>query len=427
MDLPSGSPRTGRPPLAESMRPRSLEEYAGQRHLLGPGAPLSALLRGGEAPSCILYGPPGVGKTSLARLMADLTDRRFLELNAVEAKVADVRALLNEAREEVRRGRPAPLIFLDELAVFNRSQQNVLLPAVERGECVLVGTTTENPRFELNKTLLSRLVVLRFLPLEPEDLLPLLTRALSDPERGLGGLGLSAEPEILSDLARASGGDVRAALTRLEFAARAAALRGADRLSRSDLEQAGPALLRYDRAGDDHYATISALIKSLRGSDPDAAVYWLARMLAAGDDLRFVARRLCIFAAEDVGLADPFALVLANAAAEAADRVGLPEARIVLSEAVLYLAAAPKSNSAYRAVDAATAAIEAGDLLPVPEHLRPDGRGYLYPHDDPRHWVPQAYLTEPRRFWRPGRQGAEARMVERLRGFWKRFREEGEP
>jgi putative ATPase len=375
----------------------------------------------------VLFGPPGTGKTTLARLMASVTGRRFLELNATEAKVADVRALLEEARADRSRGLPPPIVFLDELPVFNRSQQTVLLPGVEKGDCVLVGTTTENPRFELNKMLLSRLVVLRLEPLQPEEILPLLQRALSDPERGLGGLGLSAEPELLLRLARACGGDARAALTRLEFAARGTALRGGQKLTEADLEETGPALLRYDRAGDDHYATISALIKSIRGSDPDASVYWLARMLAAGDDLRFIARRLCILAAEDVGLADPFALVLANSAAEAAERIGLPEARIVLSEAVLYLAGAPKSNSAYLAVDAAARAVESGDLLPVPEHLRPDGRGYVYPHDDPRRWVPQAYLTEPRRFWHPVFLGAEARMTERLKRFWKRFREEGEP
>lgn len=414
-------------PLAERMRPATLDEYAGQSHILAAGKPLRVMLEGGKVPSCILYGPPGVGKTTLVRLMAAVTGRELMEINAVSSKVETLRLLVERAHDAKRLSGVSALAFVDEIYHFNSKQQNVLLPAVEKGDLILVGTTTENPWFEINKTLLSRMVVYTLKPLEGQELYRLLERALRDRERGLGMLEVEAEEGVLKKIASLSGGDARQALTRLEAAASAVALSGGKVMTEQVVsESAGMASQRYDRTSDDHYAVISALIKSMRGSDPDAAVYWLARMLAGGDDLRFIVRRLCIFAAEDVGLADPLALVVAQNAAAAVDRVGPPEASLILSEAVLYLACAPKSNSATEAIGAAGRAVESGELLEVPYHLRNDGEGYKYPHSFPGHWVPQAYLPETKRFYFPGKLGAEARMAERLKRYWKRFAEDDE-
>lgn len=409
-------------PLAERMRPASLDEYAGQSHLLGRGKALRLLLEGGKVPSCILYGPPGVGKTTLVRLMAGTTGRELLEINAVSAKVETLRDLLDRAAaSKAATGRSA-VAFVDEIYHFNKKQQNVLLPAVEAGGLILIGTTTENPWFEINKTLLSRMVVYTLEPLSQAEILALLERALRDSERGLGRLGVSADGRLLEKIAALSGGDARQALTRLEAAATAAAMGGGSAITEEILaESTGRAIQRYDRDANDHYAVISALIKSVRGSDPDASLYWLARMLEAGDDVRFITRRLCILAAEDVGLADPLALVMAQNAAAAVDRVGMPEAGIILGEAVIYLAAAPKSNSACLAIAAARKNVRDGKILEVPSHLRNDGEGYVYPHDAPGHWVPQAYLPEIRRFYFPGRLGAESRIEERFKRLWKRF------
>ncbi len=422
--IPSESPNRWERPLADRMRPRSLDEFLGQDHLVGAGAPLRRLLESGRVPGSILYGPPGVGKTTLVRLMAEATGRVLLEINAVTAKVSLLRELVDEARTlKERDGGRAAVAFVDEIYHFNKQQQNALLPSVERGDLILVGTTTENPWFEINRTLLSRLVVYEMYPLEEADLLLLLRRALTDAERGLGKLDVEADDETLVFLARSAGGDARQALTRLEVAVASLAASLGRRLTVEDLRRSLPgAYLRYDRAADDHYAVISAFIKSMRGSDPDAAVYWLGRMIASGEDLRFLARRILIFAAEDVGLADPQALVVASAAAEAADRVGYPEARIILSEAALYMALAPKSNSAYKAIDAAVADVERGELQAVPEPLRPHGGGYVYPHDDERHWVPQVYMEEIRRYYFPGSLGEEPRLAAPLKKFWRRFR-----
>lgn len=424
-DVVSPSSSSWERPLADRMRPASLDEFVGQAHLVGPEAPLRRILDQGRVPGSILYGPPGVGKTTLVRLMAARTGRPLLEINAVTAKVSQLRDLVGEARalKEKRDGQ-APLAFVDEIYHFNKQQQNALLPSVERGDLVLVGTTTENPWFEINKTLLSRLVIYEMKPLEEADLVLLLRRALADDERGLGQLAVEADEETLRFLARSAGGDARQALTRLEVAVTSLAASLGKQLTLEVLRQSLPgAYRRYDRNADDHYGVISAFIKSMRGSDPDAAIYWLARMVASGEDLRFIARRLVIFAAEDVGLADPQALVLATAAAEGADRVGWPEARLLLAEAALYLTLAPKSNSAYKAINAAVADIDAGDIQEVPEFLRPQGTGYLYPHDDERHWVPQVYMKEVRRYYRPGSLGVEPRLAEPLRRYWRRFRE----
>ncbi|MDR1884708.1 MAG: replication-associated recombination protein A, partial [Synergistaceae bacterium] len=353
------------------MRPVTMEEYAGQGHILGPGKPLRVLLENGRVPSCILYGNPGVGKTTLVRLMASATGRRLLEINAVSAKVSQIRDMMEEAASIKARssGRTA-IAFVDEIYHLNSSQQNVLLPSVERGDIILVGTTSENPWFEINKTLLSRMIVYTLQPLDERDVTALLGRALADEARGLGALGLAADDDALPHIARLTGGDARQALTRLETAATGVAMCGGTRLTIEAIDEAtGRQTLRYDRAGTDHYAVISALIKSVRGSDPDAALYWLARMLASGDDVRFICRRLCILAAEDIGLADPTALIFAEAASSACDRVGLPEAKLILGEAVIYLAAAPKSNSAYKAISAAEEAVASGDIMEVPSHL----------------------------------------------------------
>jgi putative ATPase len=426
---PSGSSETQgfEAPLAERMRPRTIDEYVGQSHILGEGKPLRLMLESGKVPSCILYGPPGVGKTTLVRLMSKITGRKLFEINAVSAKVETLRELVGDAKSEKRFSGRTAIAFVDEIYHFNSKQQNALLPSVETGDIILVGTTTENPWFEINKTLLSRMITYTLKPLEKDDILKLLDRALTDSVRGLGMLCVTAEAGVLEKIASLAGGDARQALMRLDAAVSAVALSGGGLLTEKIVaDSTGSAIKRYDRASDDHYAVISALIKSMRGSDPDASIYWLARMLLGGDDLRFICRRLCIFASEDIGLADPMALVIAQSAAASVDRVGLPEAKLILSEAVLYLACAPKSNSACLAVEAAMRAVESGDIMEVPYHLRNDGEGYVYPHDSPVHWVPQAYLPEARRFYHPGSLGAEVRMAERLKRFWKRFQDDSD-
>ena len=412
-------------PLAERMRPRGLDEYAGQEHLLGAGKPMRELIESGRVPSCILYGNPGTGKTTLVRVMAAETGRELLEINAVSSNVSRIREMTDEAVVRKADSGRTSIAFVDEIYHLNSKQQNVLLPAVERGDIILVGTTSENPWFEINKTLLSRMIVYTLQPLNEQDIVKLLGRALGDAERGLGRLGMTCEDGALEHIATLCGGDARQALTRLETAASGVAVGGGTLLTKSAIDEAtGRQSLRYDRTGTDHYAVISALIKSVRGSDPDAALYWMARMLASGDDVRFICRRLCILASEDIGLADPMALVIAESAAAACDRVGLPEAKLILGEAVIYLAAAPKSNSAYLAITAAEESVLSGNIMEVPRHLRNDGEGYVYPHDDPRHWTPQSYLPKPSRFYFPGKIGAEIKLAERLKRFWKRFSEE---
>src|SRR5829696_1458636 len=386
-------------PLAARMRPRTLEEFVGQGHVLGPGSALRQLIEADELRSVILWGPAGTGKTSLAHIIAAATRSHFEELSATSAGVKDVRSVLAAARERLGAMGRRSILFIDEIHRFNKGQQDALLPGVEDRTVVLVGATTENPFFTVNAPLMSRSLLFRLEPLGSDDLATIVRRALADPERGLGGRGLTLDDDALAHIE--------------------------DALQRPRVT--------YDRAGDQHYDVASAFIKSIRGSDPDAALHYLARMLAAGEDPRFVARRLVISASEDIGLADPQALPIAVAAFQAPEFVGLPEARLNLAEAVVYLALAPKSNSAYAALGAAARELEEGRPGRVPSHLQSAsypgerklgiGVGYDYPHDHPGHWVAQRYLPEGLRggYYRPGDQGAEAALAEA----W--YRRRGEP
>ncbi len=419
------SPRP--PPLAARMRPRTLDEYVGQRHVLGPGLLLRRAIEADRVQSLILYGPPGTGKTSLAQLIATRTRCRFERLNGVESSVADLRRVLQSAAHRLANTGMPTLLFIDEIHRFNRAQQDVLLPDVESGAVRLIGATTHNPFFFVNAPLVSRSTVFELQPLSEDDLAGLLQRALSDPERGLGMLRVEAEPGAIRHLARVSDGDARKALNSLEIAALTTPA-GADGTVRIDLAAAEQCIQRkaivYDGDGDAHYDTASAFIKSMRGGDPDAALYWLAKMIHAGEDPRFITRRLLVHAAEDVGLADPMALVLAEAAHRAAEGIGWPEARIPVAEAAIYIATAPKSHSVIRAIDAALEDVRSGRTLPVPRHLRDahyagaqrlgHGEGYLYPHDHPGHHVAQDYLGAARRFYEPTEQGVERKIKERL-------------
>ncbi len=413
-------------PLARRMRPRTLEEFVGQRGILGPGEPLDRILRSGHIASLILFGPPGTGKTALAHILADRFDAVFEPLNAVTSGVADVRRVSEEAAVRLSMHGRRTLLFIDEIHRFNKAQQDALLPDVENGRLILMGATTHNPSFYVTSALASRTHFLEFRPLEPEDLKELLRRALADGERGLGRLGLAFDPDALDVLAAHSDGDARRALTALELVAVAASL-GA-RVTAPDARRAlGRKVIAHDRDEDAHYDCASAFIKSLRGSDPDAAVYYLARMIEGGDDPRFLARRMAIFASEDVGNADAKALLVAVAAAQAVEFVGMPEARIILAQAATYLACAPKSNASYEAVDAALAEIRSGRLLEVPNHLKGTGyrdaealgrgEGYRYPHAFGG-FVKQDYLSEKRSFYRPTDRGEEKRLLERLKSLW---------
>jgi putative ATPase len=413
-------------PLAERMRPRSLDEYVGQSHLVGARRLLRDMLEAGRVHSLILWGPPGSGKTSLARVIAGASQARFVAFSAVLSGVKELRAVIDEAREERRRGRRT-ILFVDEIHRFNKAQQDAFLPHVEDGTVILIGATTENPSFEIIAPLLSRSTVLTLEPLAPDDVRALIERALTD-ERGLGGRGLTAESQALDALVQLAHGDARSALNILESAADLTAQRAVSVLSAELVEEAAQRrALRYDKAGEEHYNIASAFIKSLRGSDPDAALYWMLRMLDAGEDALFVARRMVIFAAEDVGLADPNALSLAVAAQQAVAFVGLPEGRIPLAEAAVYLAAAPKSNSAYAAMLAAAEDVARHGSLPVPLQLRNAptglmkqlgyGRGYQYAHDQPSGVVTHDHLPEQlagRSYFHGREDGAEAAMTARL-------------
>jgi putative ATPase len=411
------------------MRPRSLDEVLGQEALLAPGAALRALVEAGELPSLILWGPPGSGKTTLARLLAERARLRFEPLSAVMAGVKEIRAAVESARRERAAGR-GTLLFLDELHRLNRAQQDALLPHVEAGTVTLVGATTENPSFEVIAPLLSRCRVFVLRRLSPQALGEIVRRAAADAERGLGKQAPELPAEVVESLAELADGDARRALGLLESAnalARVRSKRGP--LSLDDVREAGgQRMLVYDRDREEHYNLASAFIKSLRASDPDAALYYAARMLAAGEDPLFLARRLVIFAAEDVGNAEPAGLPLALAASQALERIGMPEGRIPLAQAVTFLACAPKSNASYLAIGRALEAAEAHGSLPVPLHLRNAptplmkglgyGRGYQYPHDAPGGFVAARNLPEElgeARFYEPGEEGAERALAERLR------------
>jgi putative ATPase len=402
-------------PLATRMRPRSFGEFVGQTHLVGPGTALSELIEGGHLPSVVLWGPAGSGKTTLAHLLADAVGAEVVRLSAVSSGVADARKVMERAKGGMLR----TVLFVDEVHRWSKAQQDVLLPAVEEGTITLIGATTENPYFSLVTPLLSRCLLLRLEPLSPPEVRALLLHALEDEDRGLGTIPVKVEDDALDHLVEVAGGDARIALTGLEAAVLSAKEAGEVVVTR---ERAADAVQKkaivYDRQGDAHYDVISAFIKSIRGSDPDATLFWLARMLEAGEDARYIARRMVVHASEDIGLADPRALQVAVAAAQAVEYVGLPEARLNLAEAAIYLARAPKSNSVIAALSKAME--DAASADPVPLHLREAGtptarklgygKGYKYPHDFPGHSVEQDYRParfEGARYYEPSGEGEE--------------------
>jgi putative ATPase len=413
------------------MRPRSLDEVAGQRHILAEGKLLRRAIESDRFTSLIFYGPPGTGKTTLASVIARSTGSRFESLNGVESNVAEIRAKIDQARTWRELRGETTILFIDEIHRFNKAQQDVLLPHIERGVVRFIGATTHNPYFHVNSPLVSRSQIFQLEPVPVDDVVIVMERALADSERGLGNHHVIAAPEALRHLAEKSDGDVRKALTALELAALTTVPdeNGTIRLTLGVAEESiQRKAIVYDGDGDAHHDTISAFIKSIRGSDPDAALYWLAKMLHAGEDPRFISRRLVIAASEDIGLADSGALRVALDAHHALEFVGMPEGRIPLAHATVYLATSPKSNTAYAALGKAMADIENGRTLAVPPHLRtktrkklaaasgesPEAMSYLYSHDFEGAYVPQAYLPEGRIYYRPGDQGLEKRIRERL-------------
>ncbi len=411
-------------PLARRMRPSSLSEFVGQRHFLGEGKLLWRLIQADRLTALLFYGPPGTGKTTLAYLLASETQCHFEQLNAVTSGVKDLRRVLDQARDLLSAEGTRTLLFIDEIHRFNKSQQDALLPDVEDGSVVLVGATTSNPFFAVNSALVSRSRVFEFHPLEEDDIKALLRRALQDRQRGLGNTPVNLHDDAAEFLAATCDGDARQALSALEIGI----LSTESRPVEFTLELAGESVQRkavqYDRDGDTHYDAISALIKSIRGSDPDAGIYWLARMLEGGEDIRFLTRRLVILASEDVGNADPQALVIAVAAMQACEFVGLPEAQLSLSQAVTYLACAPKSNAATVAIGEARADVREGRTTPVPVHLRDShyagakrlghGEGYQYSHNEEDGIAAQDYLGVDRQYYRPVDRGFEAELSKRL-------------
>jgi putative ATPase len=417
-------------PLAVRMRPRTLDELAGQEQLLSEGSPLRRLVEGDQPMSLLLWGPPGTGKTTIASILSNQTDRHFVEVSAVAAGVKEVRAAIDEARRRLATSGQESVLFVDEVHRFTKAQQDALLPGVENRWVTLVAATTENPFFSVISPLLSRSLLLTLEPLSDDDVRGVLEQAVRD-DRGLRG-EIAVGDEAMAHLVRLAGGDARRGLTYLEAAAGAAAAKGLDEVDLETAENAvDRAAVRYDRQGDQHYDVISAFIKSIRGSDADAALHYLARMVEAGEDPRFIARRLVILASEDIGLADPTALTTAVAAAQAVQLIGLPEARLNLAQAVIALAVAPKSNAVIKAIDAATADVRSGKIGPVPSHLRDahyggskkigHGKGYQYAHDAPYGVAAQQYAPDVvagTAYYEPTSHGAEAAVKER----WERLR-----
>ena len=421
-------------PLAARMRPQTLDEYFGQKHILAPGQLLRRAIESDRIQSLIFYGPPGTGKTSLAQIIANQTKNKFERLSGVESNVADMRRVLAAAGNRLENTGQSTILFIDEIHRFNKAQQDILLPDVESGVVRLIGATTHNPFFFVNSPLVSRSQIFELQPLTEEDLYELLQRALKDEERGLGHIKIRADEEALRHLAKISDGDARKALNSLEIAAltTSSASDGFIHINLSVAEQCiQKKAIVYDGDGDAHYDTISAFIKSMRGSDPDATLYWLAKMIHAGEDPRFITRRIVICAAEDVGLADPMALILAQAAHHASEFIGWPEARIPIAEAAIYIATANKSNSAYLAIDAALEDVRAGRTLAVPQHLRDKhyagakrlghGENYQYAHDHPEHFVPQDYLGATKHYYEPTDQGVEKKIKERVEKWRAQF------
>ena len=422
-------------PLAARMRPRTLEEFVGQRHFLGEGKLLRRLLAADRLGSVIFYGPPGTGKTTLARLLAGATRSHFHQVSAVASGVKELRAILAEAYDRLSAAGRRTLLFVDEIHRFNKAQQDVLLPDVEEGVVILVGATTENPFFTINSALVSRSRIFQFEPLSSDDIKTLIRQAVADKDRGLGQRAVHLHDEALDFLAETSDGDARRALSALEVGVLSSDESPVEFTRQLAEESVQRKAIQYDRDGDSHYDSISALIKSIRGSDPDAALYWLARMLEGGEDVRFLARRLVILASEDVGNADPAALPLAVAAAGACELVGLPECQLTLAQAVTFLACAPKSNAITTGIYEARDDVREGRLLAVPVHLRGatyggakrlgHGQGYQYAHDHPDAIAAQDYLGVEREYYRPTDRGFERELAKRLEAIRSRLRDTG--
>lgn len=419
-------------PLALRMRPRTIDEIAGQAHCVGPGSLLRKMIESDTLQSILLYGPPGTGKTTIASVIANATKAEFTQLNAVSSGKKDIEAVCTKAKK-TQEADPShrTVLFIDEIHRFNKAQQDFLLPFVEQGVVTLIGATTENPFFEVNPALVSRSVLFELTPVSRSDIEALLDRAMADAERGLGGSGKTLLPDARAMLAEQANGDVRTALSMLETACLQS---DTNSVTVDDVDAViQRPHLRYDKDGDMHYDTISAFIKSMRGSDPDAVLYYLARMITAGEDPKFIARRIMIHAAEDVGCADPMALCVATAAAQAVERIGLPEGRIILAEAAVYVAMAPKSNSMAMGIDAAMDYVRKHPSDDVPDHLKDahyksakklgHGTGYLYPHDFPGHWVPQRYLpgSVTERFYRNSHIGHEQTQADYQNGAHRFF------
>lgn len=417
-------------PLASRLRPTSLDQVVGQKHIIGKDKLLYRAIQADQLGSIIFYGPPGTGKTTLAKVIANTTKANFRQINATVAGKKDMEEVVGEAKDALGMYGKKTILFVDEIHRFNKSQQDYLLPFVEDGTLILIGATTENPYFEVNGALLSRSRIFELRHLEKDDIRELILRAVKDEEKGMGSYRARIDEDALDFLADIANGDARAALNAVELGI-LTTQRGEDGLIHITMEVAQECIqkraVRYDKNGDNHYDTISAFIKSMRGSDPDAAIYYLARMLYAGEDIKFIARRIMICASEDVGNADPMALSVAVAAAQAVERIGMPEAQIILSQAVAYVATAPKSNTAVNAIGEAMSAVKGQKTMPVPVHLKDShykgagalghGQGYKYAHDYPNHYVRQQYLPdgmEDQTFYHPSENGYERKIREHM-------------